>query len=62
MEFVLHPWHVLLLTVSGWINREQEQIIEYLLAENQVLRKSSARAGSFLMTINGDGLQSRVSH
>jgi hypothetical protein len=39
MELVLHPWHVLILTVSAWVNREQEQIIEYLLTENKVLRE-----------------------
>ena len=39
MEFVLHPWHFLILTVSAWVNREQEQIIEYLLTENKVLRE-----------------------
>ena len=38
MEFVLHPWHVLLLTVSAWINREQEQIIEYLVADHDYER------------------------
>ena len=38
MEFVLHPWHVLLLTVSAWINREQEQIIEYVLAAGAARR------------------------
>ena len=51
MEFVLHPWHVLLLTVSAWINREQEQIIEYVLAENQVLRE---KLGKGRILLNDD--------
>ena len=32
-----HPLHALLLTVSGWVNREQGTI-EYLVEENRVLK------------------------
>lgn len=39
MEFILHPWHVLVLALSAWICREQEKAIEYLRTENQVLRE-----------------------
>jgi hypothetical protein len=28
----------LLLLVSGWVNRQQQAVIDYLLAENRVLR------------------------
>ena len=35
----MQPWHVMILTLSAWINREQEKAIEYLRAENQVLRE-----------------------
>jgi len=30
----LYPWQFLLVTLAGWINREQLAIIEYLMAEN----------------------------
>jgi hypothetical protein len=32
----LSPLQVLLVTLSGWVNRQQQQVIEYLLEENRV--------------------------
>ncbi len=46
MEFVLHPWHLLVLTLSALIEREQQKAIEYLRTENQVLREKLARVAS----------------
>jgi len=31
--------HFLLLMFSGWVNRQQQQAIDYLLEENRVLRE-----------------------
>ncbi len=39
MNFVLKPRQLLLLILAGWINRHQQDAIEYLLTENQVLRE-----------------------
>lgn len=39
MKASLHPWQVLLLIMAGWINRHQQHAIEYLIAENRILRK-----------------------
>lgn len=39
MNFVLQPWQLLLMILAGWVNREQQQVIDYLRAENQVLRE-----------------------
>src|ERR1700724_3655083 len=39
MNFVLQPWQLLLLILAGWINRQQQQVIEYLRTENQILRE-----------------------
>ncbi len=36
---ILRPWHLILLALAGWINREQQRVIEYLITENQVLRE-----------------------
>ncbi len=38
-EAVLLPLRVLLLTVSGWVHREQQDVIDYLVEENRVLRE-----------------------
>ena len=32
------PLQVLLVTLAGWINRHQQCVIEYLMAENRVLK------------------------
>jgi putative transposase len=39
MAFVLQPWYLLLAILAGWVNREQQEAIEYLRTENQVLRE-----------------------
>ena len=36
---VVNLYLQLLLTVSGWINRHQQSVIEYLQAENRALRE-----------------------
>ena len=33
----LNPWHILLIGIAGWMNREQVTVIEYLKEENRVL-------------------------
>ncbi len=38
MDFVLKPWSFLLVTLAGWINRQQLEVIEYLKEENRVLK------------------------
>jgi putative transposase len=35
----VYPLQVLLLTLAGWVNRHQQQVIEYLLEENRVLKE-----------------------
>ena len=39
MKFVLQPWHLVLMILAGWVNREQQKVIEYLCTENRVLRE-----------------------
>jgi putative transposase len=34
----LYPLQVLLVTLAGWVNRHQQQVIEYLVEENRVLK------------------------
>ena len=35
MKPLLQPWQLLLLILAGWINRHQQEVIEYLRTENQ---------------------------
>ncbi len=35
----LHPWHILVIAMAGWMNREQTAAVEYLKEENRVLRE-----------------------
>jgi putative transposase len=37
MNFVLNPWQMLLAVLAGWVNEEQQKLIEYLRTERQVL-------------------------
>jgi putative transposase len=37
----VYPLQVLLVTLAGWVNRHQQQVIEYLVEENRVLREQA---------------------
>ena len=39
MKTLLHPWQMLLLILAGWINQQQQNAIECLIAENRILRE-----------------------
>ena len=39
MDFILRPWQLFLVILAGWINRQQQIVIEYLRTENQVLKE-----------------------
>ena len=39
MDFVLQPWQFYLVILAGWINRQQQEVIDYLLTENQVVKE-----------------------
>ena len=32
------PWQFFLITTAGWINRHQQDVIDYLVEENRVLK------------------------
>ena len=44
MKFVLQPWQLFVLILAGWINRQQQEVIEYLRAENAGLLHAYQRA------------------
>lgn len=37
VEFIFRPWHLFVLFLASQLNSEQQRVIEYLQAENQVL-------------------------
>ncbi len=39
VKALLQPWQLLLLVLAGWVNRRQQDVIEYLLVENRLLRQ-----------------------
>jgi putative transposase len=39
MAVVLQPWQILVAALAGWINRQQDAVIEYLHEENRVLKQ-----------------------
>ena len=39
MGTVLDPFSFVVVSIAGWMNRYQQQIIEYLIEENRVLRE-----------------------
>ena len=39
MNFVLQPWQLLLVALAGWINRQQQDLLEFQRAEIQVLQE-----------------------
>ena len=39
MIAVLHPWHVVLFALAGWINRQQLEVIAFQAEEIRVLRE-----------------------
>jgi transposase InsO family protein len=36
---VKFAWHILLVAVAGWMNQQQQELIEYLKEENRILRE-----------------------
>jgi hypothetical protein len=34
MNFFLQPWQLYFLILAGWVNRQQQIAIEYLITEN----------------------------
>jgi len=35
----MQPWQLVLISVAGWMSRKQQQVVDYLLKQNRVLRE-----------------------
>lgn len=51
VNFILQPWQLLVVILAGWVNRHQQQAIEYLRTENQVLKE---KLGKKRILLNDD--------
>ena len=51
MKFVLQPWQLMLIILVSWVNRQQQEVIEYLRAENAVLKE---KLGKKRILLNND--------
>ena len=51
MKSQFQPWQLLLLILAGWMNRRQQDAIEYLMTENRVLRE---KLGKKRIPLNDD--------
>ena len=38
MTNALQPFHLLVIAMAGWLNRQQQVVIDYLIEENRVLK------------------------
>ena len=43
MNFILKPWQLFFLILSGWINRQQQEVIEFQNAQIQALLDKMGR-------------------
>ena len=43
MNCIFQPWQLFFMIPAGWVNREQQAVIEYLRTENQVLKEKLGR-------------------
>ena len=43
MTNALHPFHLLVIAIAGWLNRQQQVVIDYLIEENRVLKEQVER-------------------
>ena len=39
MKFILQPWQLIAIFLAGWVNRQQQEAIDYLRTENDVLKE-----------------------
>ena len=51
MKSQFQPWQFLLLILVGWINRSQQDAVEYLITENRILRE---KLGKRRILLNDD--------
>ena len=51
MNFILQPWHIVLLALSAMIDGERDKSVDYLLMENRILWE---KLGKSRILLNND--------
>ena len=51
MQFVLRPWQLYFLILAGWVNRQQQDVINHLRIENQIVKE---KLGKKRILLNDD--------
>ena len=60
MNFILRPWQLYFLILAGWINRQQQEVINHLRIENQILKEKLGKNESCSTMISDAGWPSVV--
>ena len=58
MRFAIDPFRLLLISLAGWLNEQQQDVIGYLQEENRVLREQLEASGSVLTMTSADAWRS----
>jgi len=53
MSNFIQPFHLLVIALAGWLNRHQQDVIDYLIEENRVSRSNSKESGFASPTNSG---------
>ena len=51
MSFIFQPWQLYFVVLAGWVNRQQQEVIDYLRTENRVLME---KLGKKRILLNDD--------
>ena len=56
MTPIIEAWFVLVVSVAGWLNREQDKAVQYLLAENKILKEHLQSRGGRIRFTDKQGI------
>ena len=52
MIFVFRTWQMFAILLAGWVNRQQQEAIDYSRTENDILKERLGKNESCLATIS----------
>jgi hypothetical protein len=52
MRLALDPFRLVLISLAGWVNEQEQAVIEYLQEKNRVLREQLGRRQLRFVTIS----------